>query len=81
MRIMKENTSQDDFEKIDRSRVREVLSIAIDTSLPVPDRMRKFVEEGGDLKWRKKGDSLIKITHSGNGQSFHDNFIEMLNSM
>ena len=78
---MEENNVQNEFERIDRSMVKEALSISIDTSLPVPERIEKFVKDGGDLNWRKKGDSLIRVTHSGNGRSFQDNFIEMLNDM
>ena len=81
MILMEQSSSHTEFEEIDKSEVKELLSIPIDTSLPVPERMKKLVEDGGNLKWRKKGDSLIKISHSGSGQSFQENFIEMLNSM
>lgn len=78
---MEKENVQNEFDLIDRSRVKELFSISIDTTLSVPERMEKYVRDGGDLRWRKKGDMLIKISHSGNGRSFCDNFIEMLDSM
>lgn len=79
--VAAEKETMNEFKNIDRSKIKEVGSIKIDTSLPVPERMKKYVADGGDLSWKRQGKSLIKITHSGSGQSFIDNFAAMMGSM
>jgi len=63
-----------DIRTVDRDSVVDARDIVINTDLPVPERIRDYISQGGNLYLIKVGNTLVKMSYSKTDLSVNDCF-------
>ena len=64
-----------------QNQLTDLRSVHIDASLPVPERVRSFVQQIGDPYHFKVGDVVVTVSYNGDGGTLSDRFADMLSLM
>lgn len=64
-----------------QNQLTDLRSVHIDASLPVPERIRSFVQQIGDPYHYKVGDVVVTVSYNGDGGTLTDRFADMLSLM
>lgn len=64
-----------------KSQLKDIRSVIIDTSLPVQERVRSYVRQIGDPYRFLVGDVVVNVSYSGDRGTLSERFSEMLSLM
>ena len=64
-----------------QNQLKDLRCVHIDASLPVPERIRSFVQQIGDPYHFKVGDVVVTVSYNGDGGTLTDRFADMLSLM
>jgi hypothetical protein len=64
-----------------QAQLKDLRSVHIDASLPVPERIRSFVQQIGDPYHYKVGDVVVTVSYNGDGETLTERFADMLSLM
>ena len=64
-----------------QNQLKDLRSVNIDASLPVPERIRSFVQQIGNPYHYKVGDVVVTVSYNGDGGTLTERFADMLSLM
>lgn len=64
-----------------QNHLKDLRSVHIDASLPVPERIRSFVQQIGNPYLYKVGDVVVSVSYNGDGGTLTERFADMLSLM
>ena len=67
-----------DIRDVDINRLTDLRDIVIDTKKPVPEKLRSFAEQSGNVYIHLIGDYIVKVRFQENGPSIDDKMEEYL---
>lgn len=70
-----------DIQTVDKSVMKDIRDVKIDTSLPIPERVAAFVEQVKNPYVFKVGDVAVKVNFKEDGPTLQECFEEMLRSL
>ena len=75
------NSVADNDRTLYREQLKDIRSISIDTSLPIQERVRSFVQQIGDPYHYRVGDVVVTVSYTSDHGTLTDRFSEMLSLM
>ncbi len=70
-----------DIRTVDKSILKDMSDVKIDTSLPIPERVAAFLEQIKNPYVFKVGDVAVKFSYKENGPTLQENFENMINGL
>ncbi len=70
-----------DIRTVDKSILKDMSDVKIDTSLPIPERVAAFLEQIKNPYVFKVGDVAVKVSYKENGPTLQENFENMINGL
>ncbi|MBS6396554.1 MAG: hypothetical protein KH452_05330 [Clostridiales bacterium] len=67
-----------DIRDVDMNRLTDFRDIVIDTKKPVPEKLRSFAEQSGNVYIHRMGDYIVKVRFQENGPGIDDKMEEYL---
>lgn len=67
-----------DIRDVDINRLTDLRDIVIDTKKPVPEKLRSFAEQSGNVYIHRIGDYIVKVRFQESGPSIDDKMEEYL---
>ena len=64
-----------------QAQLKDLRSVHIDASLPVPERIRSFVQQIGNPYHYKVGDVVVTVSYNVDGGTLTERFADMLSLM
>lgn len=70
-----------DIRSVDKSELIDLNSVHIDDTVPVPERVRNFLEQIRNPYCFRVGDVAVKVNYQASGPSFQQNIEDLLRTM
>lgn len=65
-----------DIRNVDINSLTDLRDIVIDTKMPVPEKLRSFAEQSGNIYIHRLGDYIVKVRFQENGPGIDDKMEE-----
>lgn len=70
-----------DIRTVDKSILKDLKDVHIDTSLPIPERVASYLKQLKNPYVFKVGDVAVKVNYKENGPTFQENFENLLQGL